>query len=195
MVIQKKTDKLLRQHNNKPHASGINSKTRYLCGLILVIGLSACSSSSDTDLRSYVAEIKAKQKSSIPPLPQPETFEVFTYQDASLRDPFVPRAVVLAEERGKGNGLKPDQNRERDVLEQYALGSLKLMGSLEKDGKRWALIKSADGTLHRATLGQYMGQNDGKIVRLNESQLELREIVPNGLGGWVEKMTTLSINE
>ena len=70
-----------------------------------------------------------------------------------------------------------------------------MMGSIEKEGVRWALILTADGTLHRTTVGRYMGQNNGQIMKISESQLELREIVPDGLGSWVEKFTTLSTQE
>ena len=65
----------------------------------------------------------------------------------------------------------------------------------EKDGKRWALLRAPDGTLHRTTAGRYMGHNHGKILKISESQLELKEIVPDGLGGWVERFSTLTVNE
>jgi type IV pilus assembly protein PilP len=93
------------------------------------------------------------------------------------------------------NGLKPDMKRQRDVLEQYAIGSLKMMGSLEKNGNRWALIRASDGTLYRITSGRHIGKNNGKVVSITESQLELKEIVPDGLGGWIERMTTLAVSE
>jgi len=81
------------------------------------------------------------------------------------------------------------------VLEQYAVGSLKMMGSLEQNGRRWALIRASDGTLHRITAGRHLGKNNGEIVSITESQLELKEIVPDGLGGWIERMTTLAVGE
>ncbi len=161
--------------------------------LFLVIGLTACGGEENVDLQSYVSEVKARQKSRIPPLPKPQTFDVFTYNDATLRNPFVPTVEILAAE--SNNGLKPVMDRERDVLEQYAIGSLKMMGSLEKNGRRWALIRASDGTLHRITAGRHLGKNNGEIVSVTESQLELKEIVPDGLGGWMERMTTLAVDE
>jgi len=162
--------------------------------LFLVIGLTACGGEENVDLRTYVSEVKARQKSRIPPLPKPQTFEIFTYSDATLRDPFVPTVEILAVE-SSDNGLKPDMDRDRDVLEQYAVGSLKMMGILEKDSRRWALVRASDGTLHRTTTGRHLGKNNGEIVSITESQLELKEIVPDGLGGWLERMTTLAIGE
>jgi type IV pilus assembly protein PilP len=160
----------------------------------LTMGLVACGSGPDQDLRDYVKQVKAKKKGHIPPLPEPQKFEVFTYDDSSLRDPFVPEQTLEAASHTK-SGPRPDANREKEVLEGYALGSLKLMGSLEKDGRRWALIKAPDGTLYRTTKGHHMGQNNGVILKISESQLELKEIVPDGLGGYVERFSTLTVNE
>ena len=93
------------------------------------------------------------------------------------------------------NGLKPDLDRDRGVLEQYAVVSLKMMGILEKNGLRWALVRASDGSLHRTRTGRHLGKNNGEIVSITESQLELKEIVPDGLGGWMERMTTLAVGE
>lgn len=168
---------------------------KLVSALILALGLSACGGDQTVDLQQYVAEVKARPTRPIPPLPKPEAFETYTYDDVSLRDPFVPTEVIVAAQKRPDNGIRPDLNRERDVLEQFALGSLKMMGSLEKNGKRWALIRTADGTLHRTTLGRHVGQNNGEIIKITETQMELREIVADGLGGWIEKFTTLAVSE
>ncbi|HEC20352.1 MAG TPA: pilus assembly protein PilP [Gammaproteobacteria bacterium] len=161
--------------------------------LLLALMLSACGGEENVDLHTYVKEVKARQTGKIPPLPKPQKFEIFTYNDKSLRNPFEPTVEIQAAETN--NGLKPDMSRERDVLEQYALGSLKMMGILEKNGRRWALIRTSDGTLYRVTVGRYLGKNNGKITRITETELEIKEIVPDGLGGWIERKTTLSTSE
>lgn len=161
--------------------------------IFVTVGLTACGGEENVDLQTYVNEIKARQKSRIPPLPKPQTFEVFTYNDTTLRNPFI--ATIEIQTAESNNGLKPDMSRDRDILEQYSIGSLKMMGSLEKNGRRWALIRASDGTLHRITAGRHLGKNNGEIVSITESQLELKEIVPDGLGGWIERMTTLAISE
>jgi len=159
----------------------------------LSLGLTACGGEENVELQGYVNEIKAKQKGRIPPLPKPQAFEIFTYNDAGLRNPFVATVEIQAAE--SNNGLKPNMQREREVLEQFAIGSLKMMGSLEKNSQRWALIKASDGTLYRVTKGQHIGKNNGRIINITENQLELKEIVPDGLGGWIERMTTLAVSE
>ncbi len=159
----------------------------------LSLGLTACGGEENVELQSYVNEVKAKQKGRIPPLPKPQAFEIFTYDDATLRNPFVATVEIQAAE--SNNGLKTNMQRDREVLEQFAIGSLKMMGSLEKNNRRWALIRASDGTLYRITAGRHLGKNNGKVIRITENQLELKEIVPDGLGGWIERMTTLAVSE
>ena len=171
-----------------------NSVGRYIGIAALAMGLVACGGAPDADLRQYVSDTKALKKSHIPPLPEPQKFEIYAYNDESLRDPFIPtRAINIASD--SDSGPRPDTTREKDVLEEFPLGSLKMMGSLEKNGKRWALLKAPDGTLHRTTKGRHMGQNNGKILKITESELELKEIIPDGLGGWIERLSTLTASE
>lgn len=167
---------------------------RYILALLLSAGLAGCGGDEAGDLRDYVAAVKSQQKSTIPPLPKPLRYETFVYNDVSLRDPFVPTITAKVPEKRK-NELQPDLNREREILEQYALGALKMVGSLEKDGKRWALILTPDRTVQRTTVGGHLGQDNGEITSITETQLELREIVPDGLGGWVERRSTLSVTQ
>lgn len=167
--------------------------SRCILGIFIIAGLSACGDIETTDLHAYVSDVKARQKSRIPPLPTPQQFEIFAYSDDSLRNPFEPTIEIQALDTN--NGLKPDMDRDRDVLEQFALGSLKMMGSLAKNGRLWALVRASDGTLYRTTVGRYLGSNNGRILKITESQIELREIVPDGLGGWIERVTTLAASE
>lgn len=166
---------------------------RCILTVSMVVGLSACGNEETVDLHTYVNEVKARQKGRIPPLPKPQEFKIFTYNDSGLRNPFEPTVEIQALDTN--NGLKPDMSRDRDVLEQYALGSLKMMGSLEKNGKRWALIRASDGTLFRTTVGRHLGKNNGQILKITETQIDLKEIVPDGLGGWIERTSTLAVSE
>lgn len=183
-------------HNQ--HQSGLmlskHAMGRCLLALALSAGLAGCASDEAGDLRNYVATVKAQQKSTIPPLPKPLSYDTFAYNETSLRDPFVP-STTIKPQANRNNELQPDLKRERDILEQYALGALKMVGSLEKDGKRWALILTPDKSVQRTSQGGHMGQDNGEITRITETQIELREIVPDGLGGWVERHTTLSVTE
>ena len=175
-----------------------SNQTRWLavilaCGLLL-----ACSDESTIDLELYVEEVKNRQKSSIEPLPEFDPYQSFAYDAYDLRDPFTeptfskPRAAALLP---AGNGIAPDFDRPREPLEEFALDSLRMVGTLEQSGETWALLNDTDGTIHRVQPGNYAGQNHGKIVRVTEFDVELTEIVPDGIGGWVERQASITISE
>lgn len=178
---------------DKSRARQRSSFGNLILAAFLASGLTACGDDATTDLSQYVQEVKSRQKSRIPPLPKPQEFRIFAYDDSTIRNPFEPTVEVQAMD--SNNGLKPDMSRNRDVLEQYALGSLKMMGSLAKNGQLWALVRASDGTLFRTTKGKHLGKNNGRIVKITETQIELKEIVPDGLGGWIERISTLAASE
>lgn len=160
--------------------------------------LLACSSDPTADLEEYVAQVKSQQTSRIDPLPEFKPYESFTYQAADLRDPFTeptfshPQAVTA---QASNNGIKPDFDRPTEPLEEFPLDSLRMVGTLEKNNENWALINDTDGTIHRVQPGNYAGQNHGKITRVTEFEVELTEIVPDGIGGWMERQASIAISE
>jgi len=182
------------QHKRPTAQQSKRSRRVYQTAWCILLGLTlaGCGEQSMNDLQTYVQQVKNRQKGNIPPLPKPQEYEKFAYNSASLRDPFEPPEDTRTQAARTTNGLQPDLDREREPLEQFALGSLRMVGSIEKDGKRWALIMTPDGTLHRITYGHHVGQDNGKIERITETEIELKEIVPDGLGGWIERRTTLS---
>ncbi len=162
-----------------------------LCAAVLLTGCGA----HMQDLKQYVAQVKARRGGRIEPLPQIKPFETYTYDDMNLRSPFIPELQSYAGMTGgKGtSGLHPNFNRARQYLEQFPLDSLKMMGTITVNGKMYALIRDGDGIVHRVTVGNYMGQNFGKIVKISQAGLVLREIIPDGQGGWMERMTTIQL--
>lgn len=190
LIIKHFLSKILAGKSRTPRRGALQ---RCALAAFIIVGLSACTDESTTDLSAYIADVQTRQKGRIAPLPTPQKFKIFTYNDSTTRNPFEPTVEIQALDTN--NGLKPDMARDRDVLEQYALGSLKMMGSLEKNGRLWALVRSSDGTLYRTTVGKHLGKNNGRILKITESQIELQEIVPDGLGGWIERTSTLSASE
>ena len=160
--------------------------------------LLACASESTTDLEFYVEEVKSQQKANIEPLPEFEPYESFSYQATDLRDPFTeptfsqPRAATM---QASGSGITPDFDRPTEPLEEFTLDSLRMVGTLEQYEETWALINDTDGTIHRVQPGNFAGQNYGKIFRITEYKVELTEIIPDGIGGWVERQASISISE
>jgi type IV pilus assembly protein PilP len=93
------------------------------------------------------------------------------------------------------NGVHPDRNRPKQYLEQFPLDGLKMVGTLKIDGVRYALIKDSNNIVTRVTAGDYMGQNDGKVIRISEAGIKLREIIANGLGGWTQRPARLPLSD
>jgi type IV pilus assembly protein PilP len=176
-----------------------NNLMRWLAMASMAGMLAACSNNPTADLEKYVEEVKSQQKSSIEPLPEFQPFETFTYSANELRDPFTPPvfshppAATVAQ--AGGNGIKPDFDRPTEPLEEFPLDSLRMVGTMAKGQETWALILDKDSAIHRVQTGNYMGQNHGKITRITESEVELTEIIPDGLGGWMERQASIAISE
>lgn len=162
---------------------------------IVLIGLgllAGCSGENLSDLNDYVNQVKARQKSRIEPLPEIMEYPAYSYDESQLRDPFIPPAPKRL--ANSDPNLRPDHHTP-DILEQFPLDTLKMVGSLEQSGQRWALIKAQDGTLYRTKAGRYMGQDNGKIINITETKVVLQEIVPDGLGGWVKREAVITVSE
>jgi type IV pilus assembly protein PilP len=144
----------------------------------------------EADLREWVTREKAQKGAPIAPLPVLKTFETFEYTDQGLRDPFSPSL----EELPTSNGPQPDKHP-KEPLEAYALDSLKMVGSIGAGASLEGLIKDTEGTVHRVHRGNYLGQNNGKIVSITEAKIDLVELVPNGTGGWMERHATVALPE
>lgn len=147
------------------------------------------------DLQQYVAQVKARRGGQIAPLPQIKPFQTYVFDDNNLRSPFIPQLQTYANSAGGTNlpGLHPNFNRPRQYLEQFPLDGLKMMGTLTIHGAMCALVRDSNGDVHRVGIGQYMGQNFGKVMKITRAGLLLREIVPDGQGGWMVRMTTVEL--
>jgi len=171
---------------------------RYVA-LGLVVFLAGCSSGDFNDLHQYIDEVKASSKGRIPPLPEFVPAKSFTYAANKLNDPFVSwtaRAAEAAKEEQAAKtdgGLQPDLGRRREPLEAFPLDTLRMVGTIEMQGQRSALIQAPDGLVSRVVVGNYLGQNYGQVLSVTEDKIELMEIVPDGLGSWVERPASLAI--
>ncbi len=92
-------------------------------------------------------------------------------------------------------GVRPDVRRNREYLEQFALDSLKMVGTLNIGGKNYGLVQSKDGLVHRVLPGNYIGQNDGRVGSVTPAKINVTEIVPDGLGGYMERPAALPLSE
>ena len=140
-------------------------------------------------------DVKAKPKGAIEPLPKFQAYEAFTYNAASLRSPFQPPIKIDLIQREKGSKeIKPDETRVKQFLEGFNIETFEMVGTLKNETGAYALVKGAGG-VHRVRAGDYLGRNHGKIMTIDESKIEVMEIVPDGEGGWLERPRTLPLKE
>jgi len=164
-------------------------KNILLCVEMMALGLvlTACSSDSDQkDLRDFMAETKRRPQGQIDPLPAFKPYQPFTYSAMTLRSPFDRPAPIEKETKG-GKTVEPDLTREKEYLEGFNIASLKMVGTITKVGRLYALIDDGQGKVTQVTLGNYMGKNFGKIITTEKNQIEIMEIVADGSNGWVER--------
>jgi len=154
-------------------------------GAACALLLAGCSS-GDADLNNFIRHVKAEPGGRVEPLPEIKPYEAFTYSDQNMRSPFVPTT-------SGANAVRPDAHRAREFLEQYSLDTLKMVGTLTLGGSHYGLVLATDGRVHRVVIGNHMGQNDGTITQINASRISLTEIVPDGLGGYVERPAALAL--
>jgi type IV pilus assembly protein PilP len=163
--------------------------------MVLVVGtcaaISACSSDME-ELQSKIAEVRARPGDRIEPLPELRPYEAFTYNASTMRSPFVASAPANA---ALASSLRPDSKRSREFLEQFPLDSLHMVGTLEMAGKRYGLVRDTGGLVHRVLPGQYVGQNDGRVTGVSASKISVTQIVPDGVGGYIERPAAIAISE
>jgi len=162
--------------------------------LLASVSLVACSSGDHEDLRQWMNESAKDIKGQVPPLPEVRPYEPVPYDAANLLDPFKQAKIEPEQKKGGGGGLQPDFNRPREPLEAYPLESLKYVGVLVKNKAAYAIIQ-ADGSLYQVKVGNYMGQNFGVITKISETETILRELVQDPAGDWVERTSTLLLQE
>lgn len=165
-----------------------------ISGLLVCLPLAGCSGDNIADLRSYVQETKARPKGKIPPLPEIKPHETYAYSAAGLRDPFAPPQAA-APPAPVANKLTPDTHRQKEVLEEYPLDALKMVGTVKNSKETWSLVRAPDGIIYRVRPNNYMGQNFGKIVRISDESIDLVETIEDGQGGWLERPASLVLSE
>lgn len=181
----------------------LSAVARHLVVPGLSLALVACSGDQGyDDLDEFMEEARDEPKGEVEPLPEFKAYEAFTYAAADRRSPFEPPEEVSLDDEDEDEDepeseVKPDEDRPTEPLERFEIDDLAMVGSLQRaeDGELYALIQDAEGGIHRVTVGDYMGQNHGRVERVTESRIRLREIVSDGSGGWVKRPRTLSLEE
>ena len=169
--------------------------------LIVLLGvalLAACGGEEQGELRQELAAMTKDLRGRVDPLPQVRSYEPVPYKGEAMIDPFVPGRIVVAQTAGNasagGGGLQPDLNRPREPLEAFPLDAIQMVGTLAQNKDTYALVR-AGTNLFRVKKGNYLGQNFGLITAVEESQINLKEVIQDSGGDWVERSTTLQMSE
>lgn len=166
---------------------------RIVVMVIAAAALSGCERDM-SDLEQYVTEVHARKGGRIAPLPQIKPYETFVYSASDMRSPFLP-AVENRPENAFLSTVRPDQSRAREFLERFPLDTLRMVGTIELGGGKFALIRDADGLLHRVRAGNHMGQSEGRITQISGSEIKLIEIISDGLGGYIERPAAVVLSD
>jgi type IV pilus assembly protein PilP len=158
-------------------------------GALLLASLAGCGGGT-ADLKAELDQKLKRPGGRIEQIPEIKPYESFVYDPTQLRSPFQPSVPVLAPGAG---GLRPDQRRNREFLEGFSLDTLKMVGTLHQSGRNFGLVQTKDGLIHRVATGNYVGQNDGRVLAVTDSKISVVEIVPDGLGGYMERQAAITL--
>lgn len=176
-------------------------KHRLWLAAAAVVALTACEGGEDQEITQWMAEQRAATKPKVDPIAEPKPFTPVAYATASAIEPFSREKLLQAFSRDQQQQssasaalMTPELNRRKEPLEAYPLDAMVMVGSLMKQGQPVALIK-VDNLLYQVKPGNYLGQNFGKITKVGESEVVLRELVQDAAGEWVERVATLQLQE
>jgi len=151
---------------------------------------SGCSG-GQSDLQRWITDTKKKPGGRIQALPEVKPYETFVYNANTMRSPFQPQGPGTAGTAG----LRPSSRRNREFLEGFSLDTLKMVGTFKVGSNFYGLVQSKDGLVHKVQPGNYLGQNDGKVTDISASKISVVEIIPDGLGGYIERPASLALND
>jgi type IV pilus assembly protein PilP len=151
--------------------------------------ISGCSG-RDGELDRFIEATRKEPGGRVEPLPEVKPYDSYVYSSSAMRSPFVPGGS-----RGAASGPRPEVQRNREFLEQFSLDSMRMVGTLKLDNQNFGLVQVADGRVQRVLIGNHLGQNDGRITDIVSNRISLIELVPDGLGGYIERPAALALNE
>lgn len=150
------------------------------------------------DLEDFVEEVKSREPPGIDPIPEVKPYQIYKYAVSNQRDPFdatIFQAKIVAKIRKPNSSISPDPNRTPEFLESFPLDTLRMVGTMEQRGSLWALIQTPEKTIQRISAGNYLGQNNGKVLEVSDAGLKIEEIIPDGFGGWRKRDGAIALSE
>ena len=158
--------------------------------------LAGCGGDID-ELRQWMEQQRKEVKPTVAPLLPPKKFLPQPYESAAGVDPYSPQklSVAIKQEAAQPNSLLTAEiSRRKEPLEAYPLDTMSMVGSLTRENRRYALLR-VDNLLYQVKAGDYLGQNFGRITKISETEIMLREVVQDAAGEWIERTSTLQLQE
>ena len=175
----------------------IGKQVRHVAGMVLIAVLLTACTESMNDLEKYIESVKARPADPIPPIPPVKTYTPYEYEGLTGRDPFRQSISEGSDDvrSTKGTGPRPDFDRHREYLERYELDTLSMVGTFSNEESYWALVRDPEGVIHRVPVGNYIGKNHGKVVRISDTEVELSELISDGADGWLVREASIALGE
>ena len=164
--------------------------------LSVAAGLSGCGA-DEQELDVWMAQQKREVRPNVSPLVAPKRFDPQAYAEATAVEPFSSQKLTVAlkqEQRQPNSMLAAEMNRRKEPLEAYPLDQMRMVGSVARDGRPSALLR-IDALLYPVKVGDYLGQNYGRVTKINETEITLREVVQDAAGEWIERPAALQLQE
>jgi type IV pilus assembly protein PilP len=168
----------------------ITGKASVIAAALAGLVTAGCSG-GQSDLQKWIDDTKKKPGGRIQALPEVKPYESYVYSATRMRSPFQPQGPNAAAGQA---GVRPSSRRNREFLEAFSLDTLKMVGTFKVGGSFYGLVQSKDGLVHKVQPGNYLGQNDGKVTEITGGKISLVEIIPDGLGGYIERPASLALS-
>ncbi|HZX25685.1 MAG TPA: pilus assembly protein PilP [Telluria sp.] len=166
-------------------------------GLALAALLGGCGDGDVQEVQAWMDKTRAETKVHVEPLSEPKTFIPYAYTGADAPDPFSQNKLLVELAKSAANSTspyKPDMNRRKELLENFPLDTIRMVGAIQKGGVNYALLQ-IDNAVHQVRAGQHLGQNFGLVTSVTDSAVNIRETVQDAAGEWVERMAKLELQE
>jgi len=175
-------------------------RVRTLVTILAVLTLSACGGADNDDLQMWMADQRKSIVPKIDPISEPKVFQPQSYEQVASVDPFDKEKLAQALKRDGGRSVAnsglvaPELARRKQALEAYPLDTMVMVGSMMQASKPVALVR-VNNLLYQVRPGDYLGQNYGRVMKIDETEVALREIVQDAVGEWIERSAALQLQE
>jgi type IV pilus assembly protein PilP len=172
-------------------------RRRHLGLAFVAVLLAGCGGDGEQEMLQWMDEVKRQTPVSVQKISEPKTFVPFSYSAKEEVDPYSPAKLQIALAKAQASSkssIRPDLDRRKEPLEHFPLDTITMVGTVAKPGLTYALLR-VDGNVFQVKVGNHIGQNFGQVIRITESEVELREIVRDASGEWTDRRSKLELQE